>query len=143
MKKKVVSMIALLASILCVFALCAACTPDKDPLVLKESDTFIVIKADDDAAGETLANYMTKLKENGDSAVDFEIENGMVKSINGKENAADFSSCWMLYTSDAENANDAWGTVKYEEKTYGSATLGAEMLEVKSGEIYIWVYQTF
>lgn len=144
MKKRFVGAVGLLASLLLVFALCTACTPEKDPLVLKESDTFIVIKADESVSeNETLATYMSKLKERGDAVVDFEIVGGMVKSINGKENASDYSSCWMLYTSDTENANDAWGTVEYEEKLYGSAVSGAEALEVKNGEIYIWVYQTF
>ena len=49
----------------------------------------------------------------------------------------------MLYTSDSENANEAWGIVEYEGKNYGSATLGAESLPVKSGAIYIWWYQSF
>lgn len=144
MKKRIVSLLGLLTCVTLSITLCVACTPEKEPLVLKESDTFIVVKADDSVGeNETLANYMSTLKERGDSVVDFDIEGGMVKSINGIANAADLSSCWMLYTSDTENANDAWGTVEYESKLYGSAILGAESLKVKAGEIYIWVYQTF
>ena len=144
MKKRIVSLLALLACVTLAISLCVACIPEKEPLVLKESDTFIVVKADESVGeNQTLADYMLKLKERGDAVVDFDIVNVMLKSINGIANAADWSSCWMLYTSDPDYANDGWGTVKYESKLYGSATLGAESLKVKAGEIYIWVYQTF
>ena len=49
----------------------------------------------------------------------------------------------MLYTDDAENSNDAWGTVVYEGKTYASATLGAESLVIAEDCVYIWVYTKF
>lgn len=143
MKKRMVGLLGLLAVATLSIVLCAACISEKEPLVLKESDTFIVVKAESVGENETLANYMQKLKERGEAVVDFDIENGMVKSINGKANAADWSSCWMLYTSDTDYANDTWGTAEYENKLYGSAILGAESLKVKAGEIYIWVFQTF
>jgi hypothetical protein len=49
----------------------------------------------------------------------------------------------MLYTSDAENSNSAWGTVEYDGKEYGSAVSGAETLKIKADQLYIWVYQSF
>ena len=127
-------------------AVFAACTPEeKAPLVIKDSDTCIVIAAADEQmsiTGDTvLLSYMLSLKKN--KKLEFEIKDGMVTSINGKANAADYSSCWMLYTSDAENANSAWGTVEYNGKIYGSAVFGADKLVIKNGELYIWVYQTF
>jgi hypothetical protein len=67
----------------------------------------------------------------------------MITSINGIENPADYSSCWMLYTSDEDNANAAWGTVEYEGKEYGSAISGAETLKIKADKLYIWVYKSF
>ena len=67
----------------------------------------------------------------------------MIKSINGIENPADYSSCWMLYTSDAENANASWGTVEYEGAEYGSAISGAEVLKIKPDQLYIWVFKSF
>ena len=116
-----------------------------EPLVVKESDECIVIKTTDDSLeGDSemlLITYMEKLKEEGE--LDFSVENGMVVAINGIENPADFSHCWMLYTSDAENANDAWGTVEYDSKTYGSAVTGAESLKIKPDQLYIWVYKAF
>lgn len=117
----------------------------KEPLVIKDSDTYIVIKTTEEAMdGKTdllLIDYMKILKEKGELA--FEIENGMITSINGIDNPADFSSCWMLYTSDEELSNVAWGTVEYEGKEYASAVSGAEALQIKPGQLYIWVFKSF
>ena len=116
-----------------------------EPLVIKDSDTYIVIKttaqAMDGATDMTLMDYMSKLKDKGD--LEFTISDGMITSINGIDNPADYSSCWMLYTSDADNANASWGTVEYEGKEYGSAISGAETLKIKPDQLYIWVYKSF
>ena len=116
-----------------------------EPLVIKDSDTCIVIKVTRESLGDktdmVLIDYMQQLQDDGE--LDFTIENGMIKSINGIENPADYSSCWMLYTSDEENSNTAWGTVEYDGQEYGSAVSGAEVLEIKAGQLYIWVYQSF
>ena len=117
----------------------------KEPLVIKNSDTYIVIKTTQDAMDDQtdmlLIDYMAKLKEKGQ--LEFEIANGMITSINGIENPADYSSCWMLYTSDEELSNSAWGIVEYEGKQYGSAISGAETLQIKADQLYIWVYKSF
>ena len=116
-----------------------------EPLVIKDSDTYIVIKTTQEAMGDKtdmlLIEYMEKLKEKGE--LEFRVENGMITSINGIDNPADYSSCWMLYTSDAENANASWGTVEYEGKQYGSAVSGAETLKIKADQLYIWIYKSF
>ena len=116
-----------------------------EPLVIKDSDTYIVIRTTEEALdGKTdmlLIDYMNELVEAGELTCT--VSDGMITSINGIENPADFSSCWMLYTSDAENANAAWGTVEYEGTQYGSAISGAEALKVKPDQLYIWVFQTF
>ena len=120
-------------------ALITAC--EKEPLVIKESDKYVVIKVETDKTDLTLANYMASLEEYKNM---FTIENGMVVSINGIKNASDWSACWMLYTDDysEENSTSAF-TIKYKEKTYNSANYGAESLIVKDGSTYIWVYQSF
>ena len=116
-----------------------------EPLVIKESDTCIVLKVTEEVlSGSTdmvLIDYMDTLVKEG--KLTCVIENGMVTSINGIDNPADFSSCWMLYTSDADNANVAWGTVEYEGQEYGSAISGAETLKIKADQLYIWVYKSF
>ena len=121
------------------------CLAKKEPMVIKESDTYIVIHVSSEqmelADTTTLVEYMNALEEDG--ALDFEMSNGMVSSVNGIENPADWSSCWMLYTSDTDNANTAWGEVEYKGEVYGSAILGAETLTVKDGCLYIWIFQAF
>ena len=116
-----------------------------EPLVIKDSDTYIVIKTTQEAMGDRsdmlLIEYMEMLKEKGE--LEFQVVDGMITSINGIDNPADYSSCWMLYTSDADNANAAWGTVEYEGKEYGSAISGAETLKIKQDQLYIWVYKSF
>ena len=120
-----------------------ACQSEK--LVIKDSDTYIVIntteKAINGATEMTLMDYMTTLKDKGE--LEFAISNGMITSINGIDNPVDYSSCWMLYTSDEENANVAWGTIEYDGAEYGSAISGAETLKVKPDQLYIWVYKSF
>ena len=109
--------------------------------VLKETDEFIVLVPTEDYAGKKLSEFMDYAKEQGE--LDYKLENGMVTSVNGIDNPADYSYCWMLYTDDAENSNDAWGTIQYKEKTYASATLGASALVIAKDCTYIWVYTKF
>ena len=116
-----------------------------EPLVIKESDTCIVLKVTEESIGGNtdmvLIDYMDGLVKSGKMTCT--IQDGMVTSINGIDNPADYSSCWMLYTSDEENANAAWGTVDFEGKQYGSAISGAETLKIKPGQLYIWVFKPF
>ena len=105
------------------------------------TEDMVAIRALGVEADNTLLNLMAQLKSEG--AIDFTLENGMVTSINGKENPADFSSCWMLYTSDTEMANNAWGEVEYQGKKLGSAVVGADFLPAVEGEVYVWYYQSF
>ena len=126
---------------------CAMLLPGckSEPLVIKDSDTYIVIKTTTEAMeGKTdmyLIDYMNQLAQQGE--LECTIADGMITSINGIENPADYSSCWMLYTSDAENANTGWGTVEYEGVEYGSAISGAETLKIKPDQLYIWVFKSF
>ena len=114
----------------------------KEPLVIKESDTYVVIKVETDKIDLTLANYMASLQEYQNM---FAINDGMVTSINGIENASDWSACWMLYTDDYSEdcSNASYGTIEYKQKIYNSSMWGAEKLVVKNSCTYIWIYQTF
>ena len=140
--KKSLSVLLVMAVLAGMF-LFTACQNEK--LVIKDSDTYIVSKttekAIDGATDMTLMDYMETLKEKGE--LEFSVSNGMITSINGIDNPADYSSCWMLYTSDEDNANVAWGTAEYEGKEYGSAISGAETLKIKADQLYIWVYKSF
>lgn len=142
--KKVFNLFVYVSAII-IGALSFAGCFSKDPLVIKESDTYIVINVSNKqmeiSDDTTLLDYMISLKDDG--KLDFEINNGMVSSVNGIENPADWSSCWMLYTSDEDSSNIAWGKVEYNGNVYGSAILGAESLIIKDGCTYIWVFQSF
>jgi hypothetical protein len=143
MKNKKILAFLLAAMTLMSILLLAGCK--SEPLVIKESDTCIVLKVTEEAIGGKtdmlLIDYMDQLVKDGKMTCT--IQNGMITSINGIDNPADFSSCWMLYTSDEENANAAWGTVDFEGKQYGSAVSGAETLKIKAGQLYIWVFKSF
>ena len=88
---------------------------------------------------ESLLEYMEALQKDGE--LTFTIESGMVTSINGTKNTT--NTYWMLYTSDTENANTAWGTYTYDGQELGSSTLGAESLTIKNGCVYVWVFTKF
>lgn len=141
--KKIITLLT--AFILLVATLSFFGCTNNQPLVIKQSDTYIVIKASKQQMNiteqTTLVDYMNSLKSDGEIA--FELNNGMVCSVNGIANPADWSSCWMLYTSDVDNANVGWGTIEYNGEIYGSAVFGAETLKIKDGYLYIWVFQSF
>ena len=140
--KKSLSLLLVIATVFLTLSLTSC---KKEVLVIKDSDEFIVIKATEKAingkSDMKLIDYMQMLKEDG--VFEYTIDNGMITSVNGIENAADYSKCWMLYTSDSENSAAMYGTVEYEGVEYASAMVGAESLQVKAGEVYIWVLVTF
>lgn len=105
----------------------------------KKDAEDVVITVENATDNQTLLSYMQSLQEEG--KITFTLKNGMVTEIGGTANTT--KSFWMLYTSDTENANQAWGTYVYNGETLGSAMYGAETLVVKNGETYVWTYQTF
>lgn len=107
-----------------------------------KTENMVVITVNEAEDGVTLLSVMESLQAEGKLTYTYGVD-GMVTAIEGKENAADWSACWMLYTSDAELANTDWGTVEYNGETCGSAIVGAGALEVIEGGIYIWSYQSF
>ena len=137
--KKIGKLIAIL--LLAVTAVClASCTPKvqtfENSLVIKVDEKYLTV--DDQTV---FLDYMNTLKADGE--FDFTIVDGMITSINGIENPADWSKCWMLYTDDEEFSNKAWGEIVVDGKTYYSATLGAEALPIKEGKTYVWSFVSF
>lgn len=137
---KALSLCLVIATLLLCFASCK-----EEPLVIKDSDTFIVIKTTEEAlngkSDMKLIDYMETLRKDGE--LEFEVKNGMITSINGQDNPTDFSKCWMLYTSDSDYSSSAYGIVEYQGTEYGSAIAGAEMLVIKPEQTYIWVFKSF
>ncbi|MBO5334837.1 MAG: hypothetical protein J6A87_02550 [Clostridia bacterium] len=109
--------------------------------VIKE-ENMVIITIEEVDGEPTLLDVMNDLKDGGKLTFTV-LADGMVASIEGKENAADWSAVWMLYTSDSEMVNAEWGTVEYNGESYGSAVVGANALGVLAGERYIWYYQSF
>ena len=135
--------LALLASLMMVLAL-AGCFLGNSTVkaTVREEGTSVIIHITDVSENVSLLKVMECLQNEG--KLTFEADaSGMVTAINGRENASDWSACWMLYTSDAEMANTDWGTIEYDGKTIASAIVGAEALTVVVGEVYLWEYVTF
>ncbi|MBQ8319319.1 MAG: DUF4430 domain-containing protein [Clostridia bacterium] len=139
MKRKIILILTCLIVFLFPLASCGESGKAKATLITSTATT-VVIKVETAEENATLLSVMETLK--GETFT-YELTGTMVSSINGVQNPADYSSCWMLYTSDADFSNNEWGTTTYEGTTYGSATLGADGLIVASGETYIWVYESF
>lgn len=142
MKRRFISFFSLLVALflsLACFVACGSGTVTAE--VVETTDTLVVIRVKETDDKATLFDVMEVLQE--ENALQFELAGTMLKSLNGKANPADFSSCWMLYTSDDEMGNSAWGTYDYNGTVYKSATLGGEALIVSAGAYYVWVYVTF
>lgn len=138
--KKIISLLAVITTLL-ISLFCVSCVKPT-PKVIKESDTYFIINVTEKVGADTtLYDYMVTLRDDGQ--ITFTDADGMITSLNGLSNKADWSEVWMIYTTDEDNSNTAWGLVEYNGKTYGSAMYGAEELKVKQGESYIWLYQSF
>ena len=128
-----------LAAMLAIGAACA------QPKTVQVDETPVIITPDSKVLeiteNTTLADYMNELAKRGE--LSFKANDGMISEMNGKANAADWSSSWMLYTDDKDNSNAAWGTAEYKGISYESAALGYAALKIKAGCTYIWIYQSF
>ncbi len=119
-------------AIFCSFCLFACKEKEVAPVVIDANGMTVEENA-------VLLDVMEALQAKGE--LTFDVENGMVVEINGTRNST--KQYWMLYTSDEDNASTEWGSYEYEGETLGSAIRGAGELEVKTGEVYVWVYTEF
>jgi hypothetical protein len=114
--------------------------------VLVSNQELLVVKATNVTGTVSLKDAMTALQKEG--KLTYTISNGMVTSINGVENPADYSSCWMFYSDLGEYdgvtyTNTEWGTYTYGETNYASNAYGVESMPVVNGYTYIAHYDTF
>ncbi len=126
---KILLVVLVLVMVLGLFA----CNQNVDEVVIKVDNAYKM------EAEDTLEDYMDYLEDKG--KLDYEEEDGMIISINGKANT--LNSYWMIYTSDENYSNSQWGTYEFKGKTLGSATLGATALPLNKDATYVLVYQTF
>ena len=141
MKRRNVLVVALLTVVCVLFGLVACKSGTGEARVLASEERTLVLQVEAAEGKVTLLALMEELR--AENQIDFKTSGTMISEINGVANAADLSSCWMLYTTDGGMANEAWGTLEYDGKILGSAIVGADSLVVTVGEIYIWSYQTF
>ncbi len=118
------------------FILLSACG-EKPPIKVEKDYVVITATAERKGSAQTLRDYMDILVDAGE--LTYTMSSGMVTVMNGVK--ASGKRYWMLYTDDTEYAVPAWGTCLYQDKTYGSASSGAEMLPIKVGCTYIWHLQ--
>lgn len=139
MKRKII----VILSFLFLFVLCG-CQPSgvsHAKYSVESTENVVVITVEEVKDAKSLMDVMEQAK--ADEKLAFEASDGMITSINDKANPADWSYCWMLYTSDSSMASTEYGTYEYEGQILGSAVLGAEALPVVDGGIYVWYYQAF
>ncbi|MBE5745512.1 MAG: DUF4430 domain-containing protein [Clostridiales bacterium] len=134
---------AVFCSVFCLFA-CEKSAGNVKASVVESSETLLVIRVDETDGEATLYDAMQYLQERG--VITFETQSGaygeMLKSINGKENGKNDNPCWLSYTTDETRSNTAWG-YDYQGKTLGSCNYGVSSLTVETGNLYVWVYQSF
>lgn len=139
MKRKII----VILSFLFLFVFCG-CTPSDlshAKYSVESTENVVVITVEEVKDARFLIDVMEQAKADGE--LTYETSDGMITSLNGKVNPADWSYCWMLYTSDSSMASTEYGTYEYEGQTLGSAVLGTEALPVVDGGIYVWYYQHF
>ncbi|MBO4323269.1 MAG: DUF4430 domain-containing protein, partial [Clostridia bacterium] len=142
--KKLISCI-LVAIVTIAMAACSLTeTKNIEASVAKSGDVIAITVASADE-GATLVEAMRKLKAKDE--LDFTMSGLYVASIDGKENAADYSSYWALFTTDMEktcyDAEQSWSYYEYNGKLCGYSNYGAESLQIKAGETYVWVYTVY
>ena len=137
-------LLAFLAAAICLFSF-AACGKSngagKTVATVVKEETLVVITVEEVDGEPTLLAVMQKLQADGQLTFTAD-GTGMVTSIEGKENPADWSACWMLYTTDREMA-DASYSIEWQGESCGSSVVGASARPVLAGESYIWSYQVF
>ena len=135
--KKTVKLLTLLLALIFALSLTAC---GRNPVTVDKDSVIITARASEyQIEGKKLLDFMETIREDG--KIDFTVKDGMITSVNGRENG--LSSFWMIYTDDTEYSNSAWGEVEYQGKKYFSASLGICELPVKDGATYILIYQSF
>lgn len=95
-----------------------------------------------DLDGKNLVDYLNKLQS--DDKFSYSADNGYVTTVNGK--TADYQkdrTSWMMYTSDKEMGNEAWGTYEFEGQTYYSAIVGINDYPLAEGTVILFVFCHF
>ncbi len=139
--KKFFVTVGMLLSMLLAAAFCVGCTPSEGVKVkatVQTTETEIIIVVESVEGDAKLIDAMKALQEEGKLSFVADGQ-GMIQSINGKENAADWSQYWSLYISDAELSDMTYG-IERNGQQLGFSNFGAESLPVATGGVYVWLY---
>ena len=139
--KKFFVTVGMLLSMLFAAAFCVGCTPTEGVKVqatVQVTETEIAIVVESVEGDAKLMDAMKALREEGKLTFVADGQ-GMIQSINGKENAADWSQYWALYISDAELSEMSYG-IEWNGQQLGFSNFGADALPVVEGGVYVWVY---
>ena len=110
--------------------------------VLESNDTMVVMSVIEEEGKVYVIDLMEDLKKAGKMTYEISSD-GFIESINGVKNPADFSYCWMLYTSEDDLAFEEFGYIEYKGEKLYSAILGANEMPLDDDELYVWYYTKF
>lgn len=143
MKRKIISLLLTLLSVVCLFCV-TACGKTGTASVLEKTETKLVLRIEEVEENATLLDVLDSLKEDG--KLTFEFSSGMITSVNGKANKQETASSgysWMIYTSNTELSTTEWGSTTYNGAVIGSASFGAAQLTVAKGETIVLLYESW
>lgn len=138
MKRK---MAVCLLALLCLFLGVACNQTTAKATVLATEEERIVISIDETNGEVTLTQVLDALQTDGKLTIT--ISNGMITSINGKQNrteSANSGYSWMIYTSNTQLSYAEYGSKTYGDTVCYSAAFGADGLKVAQGETVILSY---
>lgn len=146
MKKTIWKWLAVCFAAICLFCgvACGGTGADESTAIVatvEKEEGFVAITITQMDGEAMLSDVMEQLQAEGKLSFGLDAT-GMLTQLEGVQNAADWSACWMLYTSDAELANMSYAK-EWKGATYGSAVVGVTQLPAAEGFVYLWSYDTF
>ena len=143
MKRKFISVLMLIVVLVLAMACFVGCGDEEGgsvkASVIYSDQQSVVIKIDEKEDNATLIDAMKTLRSEGKFSFESSTSQygEMITSVNGL--VAEGTYYWACYTTDDEIADTAT-TITIDGKVYYYALVGASMLEVKTGECYVWVH---
>lgn len=124
----------------------AACSNKK---YVQQTDTAVYFTVDkkimSDVEGKTLMNYMDALVEKG--YLTYKVDNTygtpMVVTVNDKTADASKNEYYFIYSDDADNTTEAWGTTEIDGKKYSSTNFGIADQPLKMGATYVFMISSY
>ena len=153
MKDKIVNFLSLTLAVIVSFFVFTSCTKSGATKAKLESmsETQIVMSIEETDGKANAFAALKSLRDQDLLSFDYSTSQygSYITSINGKAEVVTESTpnsskgySWMLYTSDMENAYES-DTITIDDRVCGSSAMGASMLTVKEGKLYVWVYKEY